>query len=366
MSAAGVRELIARLEDGAAATVEEAESLLCLEEPAEVQLLFDAADRIRKKYAGDGILLRGLVEFSNYCVNSCHYCGLNRHNVSLERFRLSDQEIIEAVALIHSQKIRTVVLQSGEDDGIDPVRFAAVVREIRERFAISVTLSLGEWPREAYTLWRAAGADRYLLKIESSDKALYESLHTGRSFETRARCVRDLQSLGYQVGSGCMVGIRGQTPRHLAKDILYFAENDFDMIGIGPFIPHPRTPLALQEGGGPDMTLKAVALTRILTRNSHLPATTALGSLEKDFRVEALKAGANVLMPNFTPLRGKKLYEIYPGKRCVNEPTGACAFCMEGLAASIGRHIDESAGDSLKDRWVGRVPAADRHGTALL
>jgi biotin synthase len=344
-----VAQVIARVEQaGREPELSDLEYLLSREDPREQQALFDAADRTRRRYIGDGILLRGLIEFSNYCVNTCYYCGLNRNNASLERFRLTDNEILAGVELMSSQRIRTVVLQSGEDDGIDPGAFAKLVREIKGRFGISMTLSLGEWPRAAYALWREAGADRYLLKIESSDKALYEALHAGRSFENRLRCVADLQSLGYQVGSGCMVGIRGQTTAHLARDILYFARNDFDMIGIGPFIPHPRTPLAGQQRGGVEMTLKAVALTRIVTRNSHLPATTALGSLEQDFRIQGLKAGANVLMPNFTPVRAKRLYEIYPGKRCIDEPAGACAFCMEGLAHSIGRHIDTSAGDSLK------------------
>ena len=350
MSAAATETIIARVGQVSPPALSDLEYLLTLEDPREQEMLFTAADRVRKRYVGDGIFLRGLIEFSNYCVNSCHYCGLNRNNAGLERYRLSDEEILAGVTLMSSQRIRTVVLQAGEDDGIDPEGFAALVREIKGRFGISITLSLGEWPRAAYALWREAGADRYPLKIESSDKSLYEALHTHRSFESRARCVEDLRTLGYQVGSGCMVGIRGQTPAHLARDILYFADRDFDMIGIGPFIPHPRTPLRDQQRGDAQMTLKAVALTRIITRNSHLPATTALGSLEQDFRIQALKAGANVLMPNFTPVRAKKLYEIYPGKRCIVEPAGACAFCMEGLAASIGRHIDYSAGDSLKSR----------------
>ena len=227
---------------------------------------------------------------------------------------------------------------------------AEVVREIKQRHDMAVTLSVGERPREDYELWRQAGADRYLLKIESSDRGLYASLHLRRALETRLRCVRDLADLGYQVGSGIMVGLRGQELRHIAADILFFAAHDFDMIGIGPFIPHPETRLGGQARGDVGLTLKTVALTRIVTKNSHLPATTALGSMGRDYRVEGLKAGANVLMPNFTPLAYKKMYEIYPGKRCVTEPTGACGFCMEGLAASIGRSVDYSRGDTKKVR----------------
>ena len=348
MSARDIGTIITRVERSSRPALADIEDLLGREDPREVEMIYAAADRIRRQYVGDGILLRGLVEFSNYCVNTCFYCGLNRNNRELERYRLSDEEILGAVKLLASQQIRTVVLQAGEDDGLDPRGLAALVREIKARFGVAITLSLGEWPRGDYKLWREAGADRYLLKIESSDKELYESLHAHRSYENRVRCLEDLRSLGYQVGCGCMVGIRGQTLRHLARDIQFFARNDFDMIGIGPFIPHPRTPLRGEQKGGVAMTLKAVALTRIVTRNSHLPATTALGSMEQDFRIQGLKAGANVLMPNFTPVRAKKLYEIYPGKRCINEPTGACAFCMEGLAASIDRHIDYSTGDSLK------------------
>ena len=164
------------------------------------------------------------------------------------------------------------------------------------------------------------------------------------------RCVSDLFDLGYQVGSGIMVGLPGQTLRHIAGDILYFAKNDFDMIGIGPFIPHPQTRLAGAAKGDVALTLKTVAVTRLVTRDSHLPATTALGSMDRDYRVDGLRAGANVLMPNFTPLAYKRLYEIYPGKRCVSEPTGACGFCMEGLARSIGRTIDSTRGDTRKHR----------------
>jgi len=169
------------------------------------------------------------------------------------------------------------------------------------------------------------------------------------SFENRLRCLKDLRGLGYQVGCGNMIGLPGQTLRMIAEDILFFKEQDFDMIGIGPFIPHPQTRLASQKKGEVELTLKVLALARIVTKNSHLPATTALGSLEEDFRSKGLRAGANVLMPNFTPLEYKKLYEIYPGKRCISEPTGACSSCMDGLANSVGRYIDYGRGDSRKD-----------------
>ena len=220
-----------------------------------------------------------------------------------------------------------------------PEWLAGLIKDIKSRYEIAVTLSVGERPREDYKLWKDAGADRYLLKIETSDKKLYNSLHYGMDFENRLRCLRDLKGLGYETGSGIMVGLPGQTLRSIANDILFFKEWDFDMIGIGPFIPHGKTPLAGKQAGDVNLVLKTLALTRIVTKRANLPATTALGSLGKDFRVEGLKAGANVLMPNFTPAPYKKLYEIYPNKRCISESTGACAPCMGSIAASIGRTI---------------------------
>jgi len=327
--------------------LEDLEFILGREDPAELKEIFAFADGVRKQFMGDGIILRGLVEFSNYCRGSCFYCGLNRNNKKLTRFRLSKEEIISCVRNIHSCGIKTVVLQSGEGDELESLWLKEVVEAIKAEFEIAITLSVGERTREEYKLWRDAGADRYLLKIETSDKILYDSLHSGMSFDNRLRCLRDLRQLGYQVGCGNMIGLKGQTMRILAQDILFFKENNFDMIGIGPFIPHPQTKLATCEKGNVDLTLKVLALTRIVTKNAHLPATTALGSLEEDFRFRGLQAGANILMPNFTPLAYKKLYEIYPGKRCINEPAGACASCMESLARSVGRYIDYSRGDSL-------------------
>ncbi len=328
--------------------LEDLEFVLSCQKPAELEEVFNFADQVRRQFMGDGILLRGLVEFSNYCRNSCFYCGLNKNNKELERFRLSKEEILSCVENISSCGIKTVVLQSGEEDGLDPVWLKTIIEAIKAGFEIAVTLSVGERAKEEYKLWKDAGADRYLLKIETSNKELYDSLHSGMSFENRLRCLRDLRELGYQVGCGSMIGLPGQSSRIIAEDILFFKEHDFDMIGIGPFIPHPQTRLASQKRGDVLLTLKTLALTRIVTKNSHLPATTALGSLEEDFRGKGLRSGANVMMPNFTPLKYKKLYEIYPGKRCISESTGACASCMDSLAGSVGRYIDYARGDSLK------------------
>jgi biotin synthase len=330
--------------------IDDLASLLAVDDEAGLHEIFEAADATRKRFMGDGVLLRGIVEFSSYCSNTCFYCGLYGGNARISRYRMSAAEIRTSVDAIAAQDIRTVVLQSGEDESLDAQWLSGVVREIRQDHDMAITLSVGERPREDYELWREAGADRFLLKIESSDPDLYRSLHTRRSLSTRLRCVKDLTDLGYQVGSGIMVGLPGQTLRHIAADILFFAQNDFDMIGIGPFIPHPETRFRDAKRGDVTLTLKTVALTRIVTRNSHLPATTALGSMDRDYRLDGLKAGANVLMPNFTPLAYKRMYEIYPGKRCISEPTGACGLCMEGLVATIDRAIDHSRGDTWKAR----------------
>lgn len=320
-------------------SIDSLESLLKEDDEAKIRDLYSRADSVRKQYAGDAILLRGLVEFSNHCGRHCYYCGLNASNKSLERYRLTDEEILESAAKVASDNIKTIVLQSGEDPVLDPQRLAGIIKEVKSKHGIAVTLSVGERPRADYELWKKAGADRYLLKIETSDKKLYDALHTGMKFEDRLRCLRDLKEIGYETGSGIMVGLPGQTLRSIANDILFFKEWGFDMIGIGPFIPHGKTELAGAKPGDVKLVLKTLALTRIIMKKVNLPATTALGSMGKDHRVEGLKAGANVLMPNYTPAKYKRLYEIYPNKRCISEATGACAPCMGSLAESIGRTI---------------------------
>jgi len=327
---------------------EDIEYLLALTAEAEIKSLFDFADKVRKEYLGDGILLRGIVEFSNYCRNTCFYCGLNKNNTRIKRYRLSKQEVLDSIEQIAKSGIKTVVLQSGEEDDLNPNWLSEIIAEIKSKFGIAVTLSVGERSYADYQLWKDAGADRYLLKIETSDRKLYVSLHHGMKFENRVRCIKDLKQLGYQTGSGNIIGLKGQTLETIANDILFFKKEELDMIGIGPFIAHPGTELAFEKQGDAVLTLKTIAVTRIVTKYPNIPATTALGSLGYDYRIEGLIAGANVLMPNFTPQPYRQYYEIYPGKRCVEEPVGACGFCMEGIADSIGRYIDYSVGDTLK------------------
>jgi biotin synthase len=314
--------------------------------------LFARADEVRKKFMGDGVLLRGVVEFSSYCRNTCLYCGLNKNNTRLERYRLSAEQVMSSAKMIHGCGIKTLVLQSGEDEELDVSWLSELIAEIKKSFGLSITLSVGERDEAEYRLWRKAGADRYLLKIETSDEELYTRLHPSMSFSNRLKCLDVLKDLGYQVGSGIIIGLKNQTKASLARDIMFFKERDFDMIGIGPFIPHSSTELCDASPGDVELTLKVVAATRICLKNSHIPSTTALGSIKKDadFRIEGLRCGANVLMPNFTPQPYRKFYEIYPNKKCIDEKAGACSFCMEDMVKSIGRHIDYSVGDTLKAR----------------
>jgi len=297
--------------------------------------------------------LRGIIEFSSYCRNACGYCGLSRTNTRLQRYRLTEAEILAVAENIAKAGVKTIVLQSGEEDNLDADWLGQIIEAIQGRFDVAITLSVGERSRAEYASWKRAGADRYLLKIETSDRELYEDLHPGMSFENRMRCLRDLAELGYQTGTGDLVGLKGQTIESLAEDILLFKQGDFDMLSVSPFIPHGQTPLAGEPAGDLRMTLKMTALTRIVSRNAHLPATTALGSLHgRDERPKALAAGANVLMPNFTPAPYRRQYEIYPNKRCVDENAGACPACMAGMVMALGRWVDYGRGDSLKRAGV--------------
>jgi biotin synthase len=311
--------------------------LLCEENAAAA--LAQAADITRKKHVGNGVYLRGLIEFSSYCRQNCKYCGLRRDNKNAARYRLSPETIIELARKAQSYGYKTVVIQSGEDPSFDADKVCLIITEIK-KLDLAVTLSIGERTFEEYRAFKAAGADRYLLRIETSDKKLYEELDPGMSWKTRARCLEDLRTLGYEVGCGSLVGLPGQTVESIAGDILFFKENGFDMIGIGPFIPHPNTPLAGSGTRGHfETALKVMALTRLLMPDINMPATTAMETLDKNGRLIALQSGANVVMPNVTEGDYRKFYELYPGKICTGDTPEKCRFCIERKINSIGRHV---------------------------
>ncbi|MFI3326178.1 MAG: [FeFe] hydrogenase H-cluster radical SAM maturase HydE [Clostridia bacterium] len=269
------------------------------------------ANAIKEKHYGKDIYIRAIVEFSNHCKMDCKYCGLNCHNKKIERFRMSPREIVETGIKAHEAGYKTLVMQSGEDAFYTAKILGEVVKAIKKT-GIAITLSCGEMSFEDYEYLKSCGADRYLLKHECSDNDIYSYLHTTSTFENRINCLKNLKTLGYEVGSGFMIGLPNQTLQTVANDILLLSEIECDMAGIGPFIPHPETDLKDLKSGSTELTKRAVALTRILMGKINLPATTSLGVVNNKDKNDIFSCGANVIMRKVTPEPYKSLYEIYP------------------------------------------------------
>lgn len=314
---------------------------------AELDYLLQKADQKRKEVCGDEVHLRAIIEFSSYCKQNCHYCGLRKDNQELHRYQLEKNEIIETAQMAAELGYQTVVLQSGEDE-YPAAEIAEIIKEIKNTTDLAITLSLGERDFAAYKLWREAGADRYLLKHEIADQALYEKYHPGMSYQNRLESLKYLKTIGYQIGSGVIIDLPGQNPEILAEDLLLCQDLELDMIGSGPFIPHEQTPLAESKTGTVEMTLKFTALSRLLLPLAHIPATTALGTIDAEGRQKALLAGANVVMPNVTDSKYRAKYQIYPEKICVNEEAEDCRQCIGGIIASLGRQVSQNKGHSLR------------------
>ncbi|MBR1886592.1 MAG: [Schwartzia sp.] len=335
------RSLIERAESKHRLAREELAALLA-DEGAEEEMAA-AADRTRRAYVGDEVHLRGLIEFSSYCKQNCLYCGLRRDNGKAERFRLSRAEIVALAEKAKAAGYPTVVMQSGEDAWFTAERLAEIVREVK-RLGLTLTLSVGERPRDEYRLLREAGADRFLLRIETTDRALYERLDPGMSFENRLRCLADLKALGYEVGTGCLVGLPGQTVDSLAADILFFQSIDADMVGIGPLVPNGDTPLGGEPPGDMRLVRRVVSAIRLLLPEANIPATTAMETLQPGARELMLRSGANVVMPNVTEGEARRKYALYPGKACVADTPDHCRACMEGRIRAMGRTVGKGAG----------------------
>lgn len=306
------------------------------------QLLLDAADRVRSKYVGDEVHLRGLIEFSNTCKQDCLYCGLRRDNKNIERYRLDEDTIIDFARKAKSYGYKTVVLQSGEDNFYTVEKLRTIIKGIKA-LDLAITLSIGEKTREEYAAYKEAGADRYLLRIETTDKELYEKMDPGMSFDNRVRCIKDLKELGYELGTGSLIGMPGQTIESIAEDILFFKNIDADMIGVGPFIPNQDTPLKDEKGGTFELSIKVMALVRLLLPDINIPATTAMETLNKNGRIIALKGGANVVMPNVTEGEYRRLYALYPGKICINDTPAHCRGCITSKINNIGRKVSTTS-----------------------
>lgn len=332
------------------------ELISLIEDGSSNALLAAEADKVRREVYGDEVFLRGLIEFTNFCKNDCYYCGIRCSNRETERYRLTPEQILACCEEGCALGYRTFVLQGGEDPYFTDERVCEVVSAITKRFPdCAVTLSIGEKSYESYKAFREAGARRYLLRHETADFTHYGRLHPpALSAENRQRCLFDLKALGYQVGSGFMVGSPYQTTENIVADIRFLQRLDPDMIGIGPFITHKQTPFADFESGSLELTLRLLSILRLMFPHVLLPATTALGTISPVGRELGLKAGANVIMPNLSPVNVRELYQLYDNKICLGEEAAQCRGCLERRAESVGYRIVTDVGDvKRQDRTNG-------------
>lgn len=307
------------------------------------------AVELRKQYYGNKVFVRGLIEFTNYCKNNCYYCGIQASNGDAKRYRLTKEEILECCDTGWELGFRTFVLQGGEDPFFTDDQIVDIVREIKKKYPESaVTLSIGEKTKESYLRYKEAGADRYLLRHETADDEHYRMLHPeSMSLANRKNCLYTLKELGYETGAGFMVGSPGQTDKCLAEDLVFLKELNPHMVGIGPFIPHHETRFANEQPGSLEKTLLLLSILRIILPKANLPATTALGTVNPRGRELGIEAGANVVMPNLSPVKVRKKYELYNHKICTGEEAAECAVCLSKRMASVGYEVVAERGDSV-------------------
>lgn len=329
-------------------------TLIKMDDPDAEKTLQNRANEVRKKYYGKKVYLRGLIEISNYCKNNCYYCGIRCGNPNAERYRLSAEDILECCKNGYKLGFRTFVLQGGEDAHFSDEVMAPLVSKIKQRYPdCAVTLSLGERSDESYRRLRNAGADRYLLRHEAASDELYSRLHPDEmSLENRKRCLFSLKKLGYQVGSGFIVGAPFQTAEHLIADLRFLQELQPEMIGIGPFIPHHDTPFSSENGGGLQMTLRLLGMLRLMFPKALIPATTALGTIAPNGRELGLMYGCNVVMPNLSPVNVREKYELYDNKICTGEEAAECRLCLENRIKSVGFEVEISRGDAVSYKII--------------
>jgi biotin synthase len=332
-------------------SLSDSELLRCIttSDPGEMDALFAAARAAREEHYGLSVYFRGLIEFTNYCKNDCYYCGIRRSNTTVQRYRLSLGDIIECCRLGDTLGYKTFVLQGGEDPWFTDGRVAEIVAAIRREFPEhAITLSIGEKSRESYELFFRAGANRYLLRHETASAAHYAKLHPPRmSLAERKQCLWNLKAIGYQVGAGFMVGSPYQTPENLLEDLRFIEALQPHMVGIGPFIPQKDTPFGAMTGGSLELSLKMVALARLLLPKALIPATTAMGTIAPDGRERALNAGANVVMPNLSPRTVRKHYALYDNKICTGDEAAECRFCLAGRILNAGFTPEMARGDAV-------------------
>ena len=342
-----MRELIRRLSETHSLTAEEYERLITGRDEESAKILRALSVRVRREIYGNEIYIRGLIEISNICRNDCYYCGIRRGNSRCERYRLSHDEILACADEGYRLGFRTFVLQGGEDSYFNDERLGGIIRGIKSKYPdCAVTLSLGERSRESYKFLRSCGADRYLLRHETADSGHYAKLHPAEmSYDNRMKCLRDLRELGYQVGCGFMVGSPFQTSRNLAEDLKFIEEFRPEMCGIGPFIPHKDTPFGNYHAGTLELTCYLLSVIRLIHPAVLLPSTTALGTIDPLGREKGIMSGANVLMPNLSPVSVRKKYELYDNKICTGEESAQCRECLSRRMQKIGYKIVTCRGD---------------------
>ncbi|HIX60251.1 MAG TPA: [FeFe] hydrogenase H-cluster radical SAM maturase HydE [Candidatus Blautia gallistercoris] len=330
-------------------TREEFAALLDARDEALLQELQEQAVQVRQQHFGNQVYIRGLIEFTNYCRNDCYYCGIRRSNRQAQRYRLTREEILECCRTGYELGFRTFVLQGGEDGAFSAEKMAKLVSAVKEAYPdCAVTLSVGEYPREVYRLWKEAGADRYLLRHETADESHYRKLHpASMSGARRKECLWNLKDLGYQVGTGFMVGSPFQTTEHLVEDLLFIHELQPQMVGIGPYVTHKDTPFAGQPSGSVFLTLYLLAILRLMLPKVLLPATTALGTMAEEGREQGILSGANVVMPNLSPVSVRKKYMLYDNKIATGSEAAEGLTDLQARMERIGYQVVVSRGDAL-------------------
>lgn len=313
-------------------------------------LLAECADKIRQKYYGKKVFLRGLIEISNYCRNNCYYCGIRRENKNTKRYRLSREQILSCCETGYKLGFRTFVMQGGEDSYFTDEFVCTLISEIKKRYPeCAVTLSLGERSYESYYKMKEAGADRYLLRQEAASSELYKKIHPPEmSLESRIKCLFNLRELGYQVGAGFMVGVPFQSTENIIEDLRFLQKLQPHMIGIGTFIPHHETPFASENSGTLELTIRLLGIIRLMFPKVLLPATTALGTISPNGRELGLKTGCNVVMPNLSPVSVRKKYDLYDNKICTDEESAECVLCLQNRIQSVGYEVSSERGDAIR------------------
>lgn len=343
-------EIIDQIKNEQTIQREQLQALLETTDEQAINYLRDTARKVADDIYGKQVFIRGLIEFTNYCKNDCIYCGIRRSNPNAQRYRLTEEEILSCCANGYELGFRTFVLQGGEDPYFSDERICDIVAKIKQDYPdCAVTLSVGEKDKASYQAFYDAGADRYLLRHETADEAHYQSLHPAEmSFQHRIQCLYDLKEIGYQVGCGFMVGSPGQTVDTLYEDLMFIKKLQPHMVGIGPFIPQKDTPFGQEPAGTMEQTLRLLSIIRLIHPHVLLPSTTALGTIHPLGREKGIQAGANVVMPNLSPVAVREKYKLYDNKICTGDEAAECRHCMARRMESVGYQVVVSRGDFKK------------------